>query len=289
MQRLRLHQLSSAWQLCRTQRSELFREVCGCRFYSDVVLPPPAVPPIDPARLATEAEVMNQELNKFFGTTDNGEDPFSSHGGSSSISGSNETLETPPLNTGDSQLPHKSRRVPATAGLLSNQYVSSSGINSPRLTHADETGKAAMVDVGGKKETTRSATATVRVFLGYTAFSLVAANQVAKGDVLTVAQLAGIMGAKHTATLIPLCHPLLLSHVEVLLELNSSHQSIDILATAATTGPTGVEMEAMTAAAVSALTVYDMCKAASKKIEITDLKLVKKSGGKSGDWVRNRH
>jgi cyclic pyranopterin phosphate synthase len=242
---------------------------------------------------------MNQEMNTFFGTTDNGEDPFSSHGNSTSSSFSRNIDESSPLpppppppplsEQHSSHLPHKSRRVPLTTGILPNQYVAQSSEtenNSPRLTHADETGKAAMVDVGGKKETTRSATATVRVLLGRTAFSLVAANQVAKGDVLTVAQLAGIMGAKHTATLIPLCHPLLLSHVEVLLELNTSHQSIDIKATAATTGPTGVEMEAMTAAAVSALTVYDMCKAASKKIEITDLKLVRKSGGKSGEWVR---
>ena len=103
---------------------------------------------------------------------------------------------------------------------------------------------------------------------------------------LTVAQLAGIMGAKHTATLIPLCHPLLLSHVEVDLELNAVHHAIDVLATASTVGPTGVEMEAMTAAAVSALTVYDMCKAASKGIEITDLRLLRKTGGKSGEWVR---
>jgi cyclic pyranopterin monophosphate synthase len=231
---------------------------------------------------------MNQEMNTFFGTTDNGEEsPFSSYS-----SRSNENFQElhasppPPHVSGHSNqqhLPHNSKRVPRTTGLLSNHVAnSSSEINSsPRLTHADESGKAAMVDIGGKKETTRSATAIARVLLGHTAFSLVA-----KGDVLTVAQLAGIMGAKHTATLIPLCHPLLLSHVEVLLELNSSHQSIDIKATAATTGPTGVEMEAMTAAAVSALTVYDMCKAASKGIEITDLKLVKKSGGKSGEWVR---
>jgi cyclic pyranopterin phosphate synthase len=229
---------------------------------------------------------MNEELNKFFGTTGNGEDPLSSPG--CSMTGSNESLETPPHLTGHRQLPHKSKEV-RPKWLIPPEFVPSSKLFSPRLTHADETGKAAMVDVGGKKETRRSATATVCVRLGHTAFSLVAANKVAKGDVLTVAQLAGIMGAKHTATLIPLCHPLLLSHVEVLLELNTSHKSIDITASAATTGSTGVEMEAMTAAAVSALTVYDMCKAASKKIEITDLKLVKKSGGKSGEWGRNRH
>ena len=188
---------------------------------------------------------------------------------------------TPRLSTRASSVtsPSESRRSP----------LASPGTPSPdpaRLTHADESGKAAMVDVGGKPNAPRTATASARVLLGPTAFSLVAANQVKKGDVLTVAQLAGIMGAKHTSTLIPLCHPLLLSHVEVALELNPAHQAIDILATASTVGPTGVEMEAMTAAAVSALTVYDMCKAASKGIEITDLRLEKKTGGKSGKWVR---
>ncbi len=270
----------------------------GCRFYTDIVLPPTTgvPPPVDPARLATEAEAMNQEMNTFFGTSDN--DPFGSdgHGGTSSTNNSsNQSFETLRAtnhflgHNNTNHVPHKSTssRVSPTTGLLTNQYIATSNeTNPPRLTHADDTGKAAMVDVGGKKETTRLATASVRVLLGHTAFSLVAANQVAKGDVLTVAQLAGIMGAKHTATLIPLCHPLLLSHIEVLLELNTRHQSIDIKATAATTGPTGVEMEAMTAAAVSALTVYDMCKAASKKIEITDLRLERKSGGKSGEWVR---
>ena len=232
---------------------------------------------------------MNREMNKIFGTSDNGDDPFSSHASPPSRSEPSEmshhaSPSAPKHHPLDNHLLHKSKKVPSTTGLLSNQHASNE--MAPRLTHADESGKAAMVDVGGKKESTRSATATARVLLGHTAFSLVAANQVAKGDVLTVAQLAGIMGAKHTSTLIPLCHPLLLSHVEVLLELNSSHQCIDIKATAATTGPTGVEMEAMTAVAVSALTVYDMCKAASKEIEITELKLVRKSGGKSGEWIR---
>ena len=143
-----------------------------------------------------------------------------------------------------------------------------------------------MVDVGKKHPTHRTATASARVLLGPTAYSLVAQNQIAKGDVLTVAQLAGIMGAKHTATLIPLCHPLLLSHVDVSLTLNEVQRGIDVVATAETSGQTGVEMEALTAVAVAALTVYDMCKAASKGIEITELRLVRKTGGKGGEWVR---
>lgn len=160
--------------------------------------------------------------------------------------------------------------------------------DNSRLTHTDDnTGRATMVDITSKSSTIRSATASARVILGYHAFSLVAANKLKKGDVLTVAQLAGIMGAKQTSSLIPLCHPLLLSHVEVSLELEQQQHAVDIIATVATTGPTGVEMEAMTAAAVSALTIYDMCKAASKGIEISDIRLLHKSGGKSGDWKRS--
>lgn len=154
------------------------------------------------------------------------------------------------------------------------------------LTHIDSSGKASMVDVGKKSPTVRSATAAARVLLGPEAFRLVAENQIAKGDVLTVSQLAGIMGAKHTSMLIPLCHPLLLSHVDVSLELRPEANAIDIVTTTSTTAPTGVEMEALTAAAISALTVYDMCKAAGKGIEITGLRLERKTGGKSGDWQR---
>ena len=105
-----------------------------------------------------------------------------------------------------------------------------------------------------------------------------------QGDVLSVSQLAGIMGAKQTATLIPLCHPLLLSHVDAVLRLNDQDEAVDIEATVKTVGPTGVEMEALTAVSVAALTVYDMCKAASKDIRITDVFLVEKLGGKSGHW-----
>ena len=136
--------------------------------------------------------------------------------------------------------------------------------------------------IAQKPITTRSATASAAVHLGAHAFKLVAANQVAKGDVLTVAQLAGIMGAKHTALLIPLCHPLSLSCVDVQLSLDPQRDCIQVLAVAKTDGKTGVEMEALTAAGVAALTVYDMCKAASKDIVISDLRLEHKEGGRGG-------
>jgi len=156
----------------------------------------------------------------------------------------------------------------------------------PRLTHVDALGKASMVDVSAKAATKRTATASCRVLLGASAYQLVAANRAAKGDVLAVSQLAGIMAAKHTATLIPLCHNIPLSKVAVDLQLQPDHHLVVIRATATTVGATGVEMEALTAASVAALTVYDMCKAVSKEIEITDLRLEAKAGGRSGDWQR---
>lgn len=158
--------------------------------------------------------------------------------------------------------------------------------SSNQLTHTDGQGKARMVDVSDKIASSRSATASARVLLGRETFELVAQNQMGKGDVLTVSKLAGIMGAKHTSTLIPLCHPILLSDVDVSLRLESKDDSVEVVATASTVGPTGVEMEALTAASVAALTVYDMCKASSKGIVITDVKLEEKKGGKSGHWVR---
>lgn len=159
---------------------------------------------------------------------------------------------------------------------------------SGQLTHTDPTtGRATMVDVSHKSSTQRSATATATVILGKEAFRLVHDNHVSKkGDVLTVSQLAGIMGAKHTSELIPLCHPILLSDVSVSLTLDADASSVGVWARATTVGPTGVEMEALTAASVAALTVYDMCKAASKMIEITDIRLIEKKGGKSGHWKR---
>ena len=149
------------------------------------------------------------------------------------------------------------------------------------LTHFKD-GTPIMVDVSSKAITSRSATAEALVWLPEAARTALEAGGVGKGDVLAVAQLAGIMGAKQTANLIPLCHPLSLSSVEV--RLSHTVDGVRILATARTTAQTGVEMEALTAVSIAALTVYDMLKAASKGIEIRLVRLLKKTGGKSGDW-----
>lgn len=154
------------------------------------------------------------------------------------------------------------------------------------LTHLDEQGRARMVDVGAKPDTRRTAIARGRVQMQPGTLALIQAHAVKKGDVLTVAQIAGIQAAKRTHELIPMCHPLLLSHVSVdLAPAQSGDQAwIDLKATVQTTGKTGVEMEALTAVSVAALTVYDMCKAVDRAMRITDVRLVHKSGGKSGEW-----
>ncbi|CAL8299244.1 unnamed protein product [Boreogadus saida] len=149
-----------------------------------------------------------------------------------------------------------------------------------RLTHTDADGRAAMVDVGGKAPTRRTASARATVLLGAAAFRLLRDNQLAKGDALAVAQLAGVMASKRTAELIPLCHPLPLDHAAVGLELDPARHAVVVTASCRTTGRTGVEMEALTAAAVAALTLYDMCKAVSHDIVITEVQLVHKTGGK---------
>ncbi|XP_027130879.1 molybdenum cofactor biosynthesis protein 1 [Larimichthys crocea] len=149
-----------------------------------------------------------------------------------------------------------------------------------QLTHTDAQGRATMVDVGGKVPTRRTATACATVILGPAAFRLLRDNQLAKGDALAVAQLAGIMASKQTSALIPLCHPLPLDHASVTFDLNELQNAVVITATCRTTGRTGVEMEALTAVSVAALTVYDMCKAVSHDIIITDVKLISKTGGK---------
>jgi cyclic pyranopterin monophosphate synthase len=154
------------------------------------------------------------------------------------------------------------------------------------LTHVDSVGRAAMVDVAHKAITQRIAVAGARVHLGEEAFRLVEQNRVAKGDVLTVAKLAGIMAAKHTPMLIPLCHSISISSADVALTLDTATRTVDIRATARAVDRTGVEMEAMTMASVAALTVYDMCKAVCKSIVISDVRLLQKTGGKSGDYVR---
>jgi cyclic pyranopterin monophosphate synthase len=156
------------------------------------------------------------------------------------------------------------------------------------LTHLDETGRARMVDVGAKAESERVAVARGRILMQPHTLALLQAGQVHKGDALTVAQVAGIQAAKRTHELIPLCHPLLLTHVAVeLVPGQAENQAwIDIRATVRTVGKTGVEMEALTAVSVAALTVYDMCKAADRAMAITGIALVHKSGGRSGTWDR---
>lgn len=155
-----------------------------------------------------------------------------------------------------------------------------------KLSHLDEEGRARMVDVGAKPDSERLAVARGRITMQPETLALIQAGEVKKGDVLTVAQIAGIQAAKRTHELIPMCHPLLLTHVAVRLTPGSAEGQawVEIEATVRTTGKTGVEMEALTAASVAALTVYDMCKAADRAMHITDVRLVHKSGGKSGAW-----
>ena len=154
-----------------------------------------------------------------------------------------------------------------------------------KLTHLDESGRAQMVDVSAKPDTARIAIAKGEVLMKKETLDLIRAGQIKKGDVLIVAQIAGITAAKRTSDLIPLCHPLPLTQVDVDLALDDSLPGVLITATAKVTGKTGVEMEALTAVSVAALTVYDMAKAAEKTMRIQNVRLVEKYGGKSGDIV----
>ena len=151
------------------------------------------------------------------------------------------------------------------------------------LTHLDEQGRAKMVDVGWKPVTDREAVARGSVYMLPETLQLIMQGLVKKGDVFTIAQLAGIMGAKRTAELIPLCHPLPLNKVDVELEPDEAQSRVNISATASTSGKTGVEMEALTAVSVAALSVYDMCKAVDRGMQIGSIRLVSKRGGQSGD------
>lgn len=153
------------------------------------------------------------------------------------------------------------------------------------LTHLDESGRVRMVDVGAKPETERSAVAKGEVVMKPGTLALIRAGTLKKGDVLTVSQIAGIAAAKRTSDLIPLCHPLPLTHVDVTLTLEESLPGVVITAAVKTTGKTGVEMEALTAVSVAALTVYDMAKAAETTMRIQNIRLVEKHGGMSGDVV----
>jgi cyclic pyranopterin monophosphate synthase len=153
-----------------------------------------------------------------------------------------------------------------------------------RLTHFDAQGKAAMVDVSAKAETERVATAKGSVIMQPETLALMAAGEMKKGDVLAVARLAGIMAAKRTPDLVPLCHPLALTAIAVDLAIDRKRNAVDIEATCKLIGRTGVEMEALTAVSVAALTVYDMCKAVDRAMIITDIRLTHKRGGKSGRY-----
>ena len=152
------------------------------------------------------------------------------------------------------------------------------------LTHFDAKGQAVMVDVAAKPETERRATAAGQVVMAAETLAVIQAGGVKKGDVLSVARLAGIMAAKRTPDLIPLCHPLALSSVAVALEPDVELPGVRITATVGLVGRTGVEMEALTAVAVAALTIYDMCKAVDRAMQLTDIRLIRKEGGKSGTY-----
>jgi len=153
-----------------------------------------------------------------------------------------------------------------------------------KLSHVDESGQARMVDVSQKSETERIAVARGSVLVQPQTLQLIIDGNLKKGDVLSVAQLAGVMAAKRTSELIPLCHPLPLTHVDVRCMLNEEESRVDIEATVRVMGKTGVEMEALTAVSVAALTIYDMAKAVDKGMRITDIRLTSKSGGRSGDY-----
>ena len=156
----------------------------------------------------------------------------------------------------------------------------------PDFTHFNEQGRAKMVDVGEKPVTQRVAVAAARVLVSENTFQLIRSGGMKKGDVLTVAQIAGVMGAKRTPDLIPMCHPILMDGINLNLSLNEERLSVEIEATVSCDGRTGVEMEALTAVSTAALTVYDMCKAVQKDMVITDIRLLSKTGGVHGDYKR---
>lgn len=152
------------------------------------------------------------------------------------------------------------------------------------LTHFDATGQAHMVDIGAKNETHRIAVASGTIVMNPETLAIITSGTAKKGNVLGIAHLAAIMGAKRTSDLIPLCHPISLTHVAVEFDVNTDASSVTCIATTETFGKTGVEMEALTAVQVGLLTIYDMCKAVDRNMTITDIRLLEKKGGKSGDW-----
>ena len=159
--------------------------------------------------------------------------------------------------------------------------------NTNDFTHFNDEGRAKMVDVGEKPETRRTAVAMARVLVSRETFELIKSGGMKKGDVLTVAQVAGVMGAKRTPDLIPMCHPVIIDGIDLSLRLDETRCSVEIEATVSCDGRTGVEMEALTAVSTAALTVYDMCKAVQKDMVISDICLLKKTGGVHGDFQRS--
>lgn len=157
-----------------------------------------------------------------------------------------------------------------------------------KLTHFDEAGNAIMVDVSDKSITKRTAIAKGRIYVNEAVMNAILSNSVEKGDVLGVARVAGIMAVKRTSDLIPMCHPLMITKCTVDFEINKEENFIEVSCLAKLTGKTGVEMEALTGATVALLTIYDMCKALDKSMEITQVHLYKKTGGKSGDFINER-
>lgn len=154
------------------------------------------------------------------------------------------------------------------------------------LTHINEEGRARMVDVSEKEDTVREAVASASIYMKKETLERIRDGNIKKGDVLSVAQVGGIMGAKSTPNIIPMCHPIMITGCDISFNLDFEKNKIDIKATARTVGKTGIEMEALTAASVAALTVYDMCKAIDREMVISDIALIKKSGGKSGLFER---
>ena len=157
---------------------------------------------------------------------------------------------------------------------------------NPEFSHINHKGEAHMVDVSDKANTHRLAKAFANVQMSEICYALLKAGHMKKGDVLSVSRIAGIQAAKQTANLIPLCHPLMLTHIEIEFEFDDANYQLEINSTCSLHGKTGVEMEALTAVSVAALTVYDMCKAVDKGMQINNISLLKKSGGKSGDWKK---
>ncbi|MBR6228474.1 MAG: cyclic pyranopterin monophosphate synthase MoaC [Eubacterium sp.] len=183
----------------------------------------------------------------------------------------------------------RDKGIPSDFAVASRPAVSpaSSDGSSDDFTHFDDEGNARMVTVADKDITRRTATAGARVLVNPDTFALIRDGRIKKGDVLTVAQVAGIMGAKRTPDLIPMCHPIIIDGADVKLRLNEEDTSVEIEAKVTCTGRTGVEMEAITACSVAAMTVYDMCKAVQRDIVLTDIRLLSKSGGIHGDYRRD--